>query len=318
LPVNQPALNDTLDTAFEKIDLYMAALTTATAGAYSFIVTYQEVGDELLDNYSGATAAYGLRRLRAAYTGNAIEVTNGSTTQDIGFDSNGALDQSALETYAAGAEVKVSKWYDQANSNNLSQTSDAARPTITDSSGNMLTLNGKPAMKLAGAQSLPAASNFNANVNVNELVAAWVGSVNQLTTGNNMVSHWASSTNSQVFQIQFTASNDNLRWQTRYSNGTLSTADNGSAITSGAQYIVVGRSLNGTQEARFDNSNVVGSPPSVAVNDAATSFRVGARSDNSAGAHTGFTQEAVVFSRSTALDDHESMADTINEYYSSY
>ncbi len=111
LPINQPALNDTLDTAFEKIDLYMAALTTATAGAYSFIVTYDEVGDDLLDNYSGATAAYGLRRLRAAYTGNAIEVTDGSTTQDIGFDSNGELDQSALETYANGAVVKVSKWY---------------------------------------------------------------------------------------------------------------------------------------------------------------------------------------------------------------
>jgi hypothetical protein len=318
LPINQPALNDTLDTAFEKIDLYMAALTTATAGAYSFIVTYQEVGDDLLDNYSGATAAYGLRRLRAAYTGNAIEVTDGSTTQDIGFDSNGELDQSALETYASGAEVKVSKWYDQANSNNLSQTSDAARPTITDSSGNMLTLNGKPAMKFNGGQSLPATANFNANVNVTELVAAWVGSVNQLTSGNNMVSHWASSTGSQVFQVQMTASNDNLRWQTRYSNGQGHMTDNGSAITSGAQYIVVGKAKHSDHEADFDGTNVIGGTPGAHVNDASTSFRVGARSDNSAGPHTGFTQEVVVWSRSTALDDHEAMADTINEYYSSY
>jgi len=318
LPVNQPALNDTLATAFDKIDLYMAALATSTAGSYSFIVTHQEVGDDLLDNYSGATAAYGLRRLRAAYTGNAIEVTNGSTTQDIGFDSNGDLNQSALETYASGAEVKVSKWYDQANSNNLSQTSDAARPTITDSSGNMLTLNGKPAMKLAGAQSLPAASNFNANANINELVAAWVGSVNQLTSGNNMVSHWASSTGSQVFQVQMTASNDNLRWAVRYSNATGIFTDNGSAITSGAQYIVVAKAQNGVQAADFDGTNVASSPPSVAVNDASTSFRVGARSDNSAGAHTGFTQEVVVWSRGTAQNDHEAISDTMNTYYSSY
>jgi hypothetical protein len=317
LPVNQPALNDTLATAFDKIDLYMAALTSATGG-YSFIVTYQEEGDALLDNYSGATAAYGLRRLRAAYTGNAIEVTNGSTTQDIGFDSNGELDQSALETYASGAEVKVSKWYDQANSNNLSQTSDAARPTITDSSCNMLTLNGKPAMKFNGGQSLPATANFNANVNVTELVAAWVGSVNQLTSGNNMVSHWGGTAGSQVFQVQFTASNDNLRWQTRYSNAQLHTTDNGSAITSGAQYIVVGKAKHSDHEADFDGTNVIGGTPGAHVNDASTSFRIGARSDNSAGAHTGFTQEAVVFSRSTALDDHEAMADTINQYYSSY
>ena len=319
LPINQPALNDTLETAFEKIDLYMAALTTATAGAYSFIVTYDEVGDDLLDNYSGATAAYGLRRLRAAYTGNAIEVTDGSTTQDIGFDSNGELDQSALETYANGAEVKVSKWYDQTtNGRTLSQTSDAARPTITDSSGDMLTLNGKPAMKLSGAQSLPATANFNANVNVTELVAAWVGSVNQLTAGNNMVSHWAGTTGSQVFQVQFTHSNDNLRWATRYSNGQLHTTDNGSAITSGAQYIVVGKAQHNDHEADFDGTNVIGGTPGAHVNDATTSFRVGARSDNSAGAHTGYTQEVVVFSRSVALDDHEDIADTINEYYSSY
>lgn len=317
LPVNQPALNDTLATAFDKIDLYMAALTSATGG-YSFIVTYQEVGDALLDNYSGATAAYGLRLLRAAYTGNAIEVTNGSTTQNIGFDSNGDLNQSALETYASGAEVKVSKWYDQANSNDLTQTSDAARPTITDSSGNMLTLNGKPAMKLAGAQSLPAASNFNANVNINELVAAWVGSVNQLTAGNNMVSHWASSAGSQVFQVQFTASNDNLRWATRYSNGTLNTTDNGSAITSGAQYIVVGMAQHSDHQADFDGTNVVGGTPGAHPNDASTSFRVGARSDNSAGAHTGFTQEVVVWSRGTAQNDHEAISDTMNTYYSSY
>lgn len=246
-------------------------------------------------------------------------MTDGSTTQDIGFDSNGELDQSALETYASGAEVKVSKWYDQTtNGRTLSQTSDAARPTITDSSGNMLTLNGKPAMKLNGAQSLPATANFNANVNVNELVAAWVGSVNQLTAGNNMVSHWGGTTGSQVFQVQFTQSNDNLRWQTRYSNGQLHTTDNGSAITSGAQYIVVGMAQHSDHEADFDGTNVIGGTPGAHVNDATTSFRVGARSDNSAGPHTGFTQEVVVFSRSTALNDHETIADTINEYYSSY
>jgi len=133
-----------------------------------------------------------------------------------------------------------------------------------------------------------------------------------------MVSHWASSTGSQVFQVQFTASNDNLRWATRYSNGALHTTDNGSAITSGAQYIVVGMAQHNDHEADFDGTNVIGGTPGAHVNDATTSFRVGARSDNSAGAHTGFTQEVVVFSRSVALNDHEAIADTINEYYSSY
>ena len=121
-----------------------------------------------------------------------------------------------------------------------------------------------------------------------------------------------------MFQVQFTQANDNLRWATRYSNGTLHTTDNGSAITSGAQYIVVGKAQHNDHEADFDGTNVIGGTPGAHVNDATTSFRVGARSDNSAGPHTGFTQEVVVFSRSVALNDHEAIADTINEYYSSY
>ena len=71
-------------------------------------------------------------------------------------------------------------------------------------------------------------------------------------------------------------------------------------------------------QADFDGTNVVGGTPGAHPNDASTSFRVGARSDNSAGAHTGFTQEVVVWSRGTAQNDHEAISDTINTYYSSY
>ena len=55
----------------------------------------------LLDTYSGAAAAYSLRKLRTAYTGNAIRVRRSSdnTSQDIGFDANGELDTASMLSF---------------------------------------------------------------------------------------------------------------------------------------------------------------------------------------------------------------------------
>ena len=53
----------------------------------------------LLDTYTGAAAAYSLRKLRTAYTGDAVEVYNGSSYADIGFNVFGELDTVALAAH---------------------------------------------------------------------------------------------------------------------------------------------------------------------------------------------------------------------------
>ena len=47
----------------------------------------------LLDSYSGAAAAYSLRKLRSSYTGNAIKVRRSSDNAEmnIGFNSDGEI-----------------------------------------------------------------------------------------------------------------------------------------------------------------------------------------------------------------------------------
>lgn len=64
--------------------------------AQDYIVFYQY----LLDNYSGAAAAYSLEKLSSNYTGDAIEVRRDSdnTILDIGFDGN-ELDVTALDNF---------------------------------------------------------------------------------------------------------------------------------------------------------------------------------------------------------------------------
>jgi hypothetical protein len=113
----------------------------------------------LLDTYSGAAAAYSLRRLRTAYTGDAIRVRRASdnTEQDIGFVSN-ELDTSALTTFCSGTDGFVETWYDQSgNGRNATQGAAANQPQIV-SSGSVI--NGSP-MLIIGSTRIITKSNSN-------------------------------------------------------------------------------------------------------------------------------------------------------------
>jgi hypothetical protein len=94
----------------------------------------------LLDTYTGATVAYSLRRLRTAYTGNAIRVRRSSDNaeQDFGFVSN-VLDTASLLTFCGAGNGFITTWYDQSgNANNATQATAASQAQIV-SSGAVIT-----------------------------------------------------------------------------------------------------------------------------------------------------------------------------------
>jgi hypothetical protein len=118
----------------------------------------------ILDNYTGATAAYSLRLLRGGYKGNsAIRVRRSSdnTSQDIGFDSLGNLDTTALLSFVGAGNGFVSLWYDQSGSGNnyyMQQITSSLQPQIV-SSGSVILNNGKPSIKFT-SQLLQSWTNF--------------------------------------------------------------------------------------------------------------------------------------------------------------
>ena len=61
----------------------------------------------LLDTYSGAAAAYSLRKLNGSYTGSAIRIrrSNDNTTLDVGFDANGNLDTTSMLNFIGGQNL---------------------------------------------------------------------------------------------------------------------------------------------------------------------------------------------------------------------
>ena len=119
---------------------------------YSNTISVTTLEALLLDDYSGAAAAYSLRLLSSTYTGDAIRVRRASdnTEQDIGFVNN-ELDTSTLITFCSGTNGFVKTWYDQSgNANDATQTTASAQPQIV-SSGSVILENGKPALDFDGS-----------------------------------------------------------------------------------------------------------------------------------------------------------------------
>ena len=105
--------------------------------------------DLLLDTFgTDNILAYSVRKLRTAYTGDCMRVRNGSSVElDIGFDSSGNLDESALLTHCGSGDGFVVKWYDQSgNGGDIENSTTAEQPQIV-SSGAVLKSNGKPVIE---------------------------------------------------------------------------------------------------------------------------------------------------------------------------
>ena len=96
-------------------------------------------GALLLDTYTGAAVAYSLRKLRTAYSGNAIRVRRSSDNaeQDFGFVAND-LDTASLLTFCGAGNGFITTWYDQSGNANNSVQSTAVNQCQIVSSGALI------------------------------------------------------------------------------------------------------------------------------------------------------------------------------------
>jgi hypothetical protein len=122
----------------------------------------------LLDTYTNATVAYSLRKLRSAYSGNAIKVRRSSDNleQDIGFIGN-VLDTASLLTFCGVGNGFVTRWYDQSTNANDCSNGTIANQAQVVLNGAMITdiYNGKITTVWTLDQypiltSIPIAQNF--------------------------------------------------------------------------------------------------------------------------------------------------------------
>jgi hypothetical protein len=150
----------------------------------------------LLDEFPNAAAAYSLRLLRTAYTGNCIEVRRSSDNalQNIGF-VNGVLDTASLLSFVGAGDGFVRTWYDQSGNNrNAVNTTPDQQPKVVNSNV-LITENSKVSASFDGTNDNLEITNFQTDNYTNISVlsvqkATRVSGVNSifvkyLTTNNN-------------------------------------------------------------------------------------------------------------------------------------
>jgi len=129
---------------------------------YQAVSSNKAVSGLLLDVYFNSVAAYSLRKLRTAYTGDCIEVYNGTSYADIGFDSSNALDLTALANHCGSNDGFVSKIYDQSGNNyDANQTTPNNMAKIYDgASQSVIVENGKPQLQGSSQSANPGGGVF--------------------------------------------------------------------------------------------------------------------------------------------------------------
>jgi hypothetical protein len=127
-------------------------LTSDRTSIESNVGGYFTQNTPLLDTYTGAAACYSLRLMRTAYTGALIRVRRSSDNTELDINANvfGELDTVSLLDFAGTGDAFVKVWYDQASTNDATQTTTANQPKIV-SSGAVIVENGKPAIQFDGS-----------------------------------------------------------------------------------------------------------------------------------------------------------------------
>jgi len=155
--------NTTFNNAKAALLAYLKERTGGTV-PISLKMTWEEVAQApaftglLNESYgSGAEAAYSTRRLNGNVTDcMVIRRASDSTTQNIGFDGSGNIDESAIETFCTGTTCTVVTWKDQSgNGNDATAAAPANEPTIY-TGGALVKENGKVAITFSQSTNFDA------------------------------------------------------------------------------------------------------------------------------------------------------------------
>ena len=287
--------------------LYDADKSTDRTSIESNIGDYFTQNTPLLDTYTGAAAAYSLRKLRTAYTGSAIRVrrSNDNAETDIGFNVFGELDTVSLASFCSGTDGFVKTWYDQSgNANDATQGAAANQPKIYDSATGVVTENGKPAVQ------------FDA-LNSNELrtTSAVITSGNACFVG---VCETTASDGNRGFLSALDSSNDGYELRYDGGSGNANFAVNGSdvLVSVSGQFLWLAN-YDGTTQTNSINgtASTKATTQTISVTNAVS---VGVRlTGNTLYNWDGNIQEAVIYP-SDQFANRTGIESNINTYYSIY
>lgn len=298
--------NDTAQATVQAVvDAYINSITSN--GSILVVRTLiSSTPDKLLDTYTGAAAAYSVRLLDKDYSGSCMRIRRDSddSETDIGFDSSGDLDTSAIATHCGSANGYVVTWYDQANiggtAKNLTQSTSGNQPQIYDGSA-VITENGKPMIKSAAGVSMGVPLNNSLDVSDSKIFS--VASLHR--TGVWLQVRIGSSVNGWLLAAQPSSSSSNI-----YNNQSFSGF---SVAKNGASYTLSGITRNDLYND-FDDQHLL----YAAISGGPSSSNMHTGYVTTPDPYSMWNQQELIIYPSTSSHSQSAIESNINNYFSIY
>jgi len=272
----------------------------------------------LLDEYSGAAAAYSLRSLSASTT-NVVKVRRSGDDAELDFTADEVSDGTLADWVVAGGGTEdgfVVTWYDQSgNGNNATQATAASQPKIV-SSGTLVTENGKAAIDFDGTDDYVSVSGSLYSADINLFLVTKI--LTSSSTYYQRIVHLADGVNTYqitrangggAYQLltkntEYNTGNNSLDWGVHTGQLLISTRSNNSTDSDNVYVDTVAQVEGG-------NNDVIGGG-----NNSPSTF--GARNDLLVTSFFDQTIQEIIIYHSDQSANRPSIEANINDYYNIY
>lgn len=297
-----------------RVEGTLESLKTEVNDAFSVFASDETPTSGFLNEFSGAAAAYSVRKLGDSPVAMRVRKTVSAVDyyQVIGFDANGDLDTAAIEEFGGSNDVFVQTWYDQSgNGRHQVQDTPAEQPKIYDGTDGIIYENDKPAVEFS--------TGFMSDSSANKIDILGHSSHSVFNRGSSAareVLYGAAVDTSPFNTFAF------VLWDTTLDDARVFTnfaADQNfdlseSVINQRTLSILMPDLDSGTISAQLDNQNAVdntGNPVNVA---SASDFvlRLGSQSYNE---YTGNIQEFVIYEDGKSGADRTNIQKNQNNYF---
>lgn len=242
----------------------------------------------LLADYSGAAAAYSVRKLSntAIKCMRVRQTVSPFDELDIGFTPAGDLDEAAIVAFGAGNPLTVSRWYDQSGGSVHATQVTPQQPTIFDGTS-VVTDNSRPALDFDGINDwfeIPSTQWSDGEVGVAVVMNASydVGSNTYFMTDTGTLRGAYGSGGSFIIHI-----------------GTTPNQTNASNPTNG-QRLITWDVSSGNASVRYDGAVAATQAVTGSISTASSTAEIGRRTNNSSYVN-GTIQELVVWRTGTNI-----------------
>jgi hypothetical protein len=282
----------------------------------------------LLDTYTDAAVAFSLRKLRSAYSGNAIRVrrSNDNAEQDIGFVNN-QLDTASLSSFVSSNSAFITRWYDQSGNNvTASQATAGNQPRIVNA-GTIDSQGGKPSMLFVTSSNsrLVTTTNITPNSYMSTFI---VTKMDQTTSTYKFITTIGSDiVGPNFYAIVLRANSDFYNWKA----GEALVWGSGASVglvpainTSGSVYnniyaltsIFIGSANTSYYVNNVEAAYRERTQGNVSTNNTGTPLIIGTRTNNSE-VYEGYLSELIIYG-SNQFSNRSGIQTNINSFYTIY